>query len=134
MSQIQQNQNEETALNITILNLGGYYLGITEHPQQRWVDLSTIEPILERDFYNILDTLLPQEQLVLIDLDKTQHLMVELFTAYTLLLTEGGENGKSVAKQLYIHYKVLDKLFYNTHVEDLMAIAKEKKPTEKILG
>jgi hypothetical protein len=122
-------------LNITTINLGGYYIGITETlPDQRWVDLVTIIPILkDKNLTEIWDGLMPGESTTLIDENGNEHLMIELFTAYAILFMNGGSDGSKVANQLYIHYKVLDKLFYTSHAEDLCEAIKART-TKKIVG
>lgn len=121
----EEGQQNNSALDITLINLGGYYLGITESPQQRWVDLGTIQPVLERDFYELMESLAPHETSIIVEENGTQHFMIELFTAYSLLLTSGIEAAKNVAKQLYIHYKVLDRMFYETRMTDILQAAED---------
>jgi hypothetical protein len=131
---VEQTQTED--LTISTINLGGYYLGITEMPLQRWVELTSILPLLSRDMGDICDHLLVGEFAIVTEETGQQHYLIDLLIAYQLLLTEGGDQGKIVAKQLYTHYKVLDRMFFEAKLEEVVESLKKLPPDQRqrILG
>jgi hypothetical protein len=122
--------NEKLKIEIGAVNLGGFYINLTETPEHRWVEVSSLLPVAE-DIKERVDAEQSIDNYIVIkDESGVNHVMIDLFSAYKVLLQSNNTKAHIVAKQLFLHYRQLDKLFYKAHVEDLLHCVKQQRITD----